>query len=170
MELNKDALEQVKKRYGSLGVEITPARRKMAIMPAGAHPIPNRIGSAPGMFLEHRRVMLFSLPGVPKEMMEMFNSGALRLIRSKAQVGAFAERSFTLKGIPESALAPVIGGWVRSHPDVYLKSHPSGGEELPVITIHLSAMGDDPSKLEKELLGAERSFSKALLKLNRRKG
>jgi molybdenum cofactor synthesis domain-containing protein len=170
MILNKDALSQVRKRYDLLEMEITLQRQKMAFMPLGARPLVNISGSAPGMYLIVRGVMLFCLPGVPKEMMEMFSGEVMDIIKSKAPPGTFVERSFTIDGIPESTLAPIIEEWIHSHPDVYLKSHPSGGEGLPIITIHISATGNDPHVLEQTLLDAERSFSKELIKLKKDEG
>src|SRR5512136_1353765 len=40
-ESNKVAMKQVEARYQSLGLEMTPSRQKMAIMPLGSMPLPN---------------------------------------------------------------------------------------------------------------------------------
>lgn len=164
LELNKRALEQVRRRYLSLGLEMTPSRCKMAMMPEGATPMANGLGSAPGMYMEYGDIMLFCLPGVPREMMEMFDSQVLARIRKKAPPLIFRERSFEIDGMPESSLAPLIEDWVRSHPRVYLKSHPGGTEGQPVITIHLSATGGDVDELDRELLSAEESFSNIVIR------
>lgn len=173
-ELNEEALSLVRARYRALKLEMSPSRRKMAMMPLGAHPIPNDCGSAPGVFLERGGTMIFSLPGVPREMMVMFRSQVLNLLRRRAPPKTFRERSFTIEGMPESSLAPIIEEWLPTNRRVYLKSHPSGSESTPTITIHLTAVGGDPEELDLLLLRTEKSFSRLVLKaggkVRRRRG
>jgi molybdenum cofactor synthesis domain-containing protein len=159
-ETNAEALDQVKARYRSLKLEMSPWRKKMAVMPSGAKPMTNRLGSAPGMFLEHKGIMIFSLPGVPKEMMGMFTDQVIRIIKARTPPQTFREKAFIIEGVPESSLAPIIEKWLGTSKNVYLKSHPSGSEGKPTITIHLSAMGPDAGALDEAILNAESTFSK----------
>jgi nicotinamide-nucleotide amidase len=159
-ETNEAALNQVKARYRSLKLEMSPWREKMAVMPSGAKPLTNRLGSAPGMFLEHNGIMIFSLPGVPKEMMGMFTDQVVRIFKPRIPPQTFRERAFIIEGIPESSLAPIIEKWLGTSKNVYIKSHPSGSERKPTITIHLSAMGADAGALDEAILNADSTFSK----------
>jgi molybdenum cofactor synthesis domain-containing protein len=159
-ETNKEALKQVRSRYRSLKLEMSPWREKMAMMPSGAKPLANRLGSAPGAFLDQKGIMIFSLPGVPKEMMAMFSDQVLRIIKQRTPPQTFREKAFIIEGIPESSLAPIIEKWLETSKNVYLKSHPSGSEGKPTITIHLSAMGPDAGALDEEISNVESSFSK----------
>lgn len=161
-ETNEEALDQVRSRYRSLKLEMSPWREKMAMMPSGAKPLVNRLGSAPGAFLDHKGIMIFSLPGVPKEMMGMFSDQVTRIIKQRIPSQTFRERTFIIEGIPESSLAPIIEKWLGTSKNVYLKSHPSGSEGKPTITIHLSAMGADVGALDEEILNVESSFSKLI--------
>ena len=163
-EVNKEALRLVQAKYRTMKLEMTPSRHKLAMMPVGARPLVNEYGSAPGVFVEYRGTMIFSLPGVPREMMAMFTSQVLKAILQRVPSRTFRERSFIIEGMPESSLAPIIDGWVSSNRRVYLKSHPGGTESVPTITIHLSVAGSDATELDDVLLRAEESFSKLVLK------
>ena len=54
--------------------EMLPARSKMAQMPAGAEPLRNAVGAAPGVLLTLGATTIVSLPGVPAEMKDIFSN------------------------------------------------------------------------------------------------
>lgn len=59
---------------------------KMALLPEGADPMPNDLGTCLGAIVEHDGVKLFTLPGVPMEFRRMFQeSVAPHLERGEAQ-------------------------------------------------------------------------------------
>lgn len=159
LDLNSDALDQVEEKYRSLGLPLTGERIKMAFLPAGSQPIKNDLGTAPGVVMDWMGTLIFCLPGVPKEMVAMYDSYVSKAIGACKQ--SFYERSFIIKGIPESALAPIIEKWHRANREIYIKSHPLGSESSPAIEIHLSAIHTAGSP-DRDLADAEESF-KALL-------
>ncbi|MDD1775932.1 MAG: hypothetical protein LUP94_01100 [Candidatus Methanomethylicus sp.] len=165
--LNDDALEQITKKYQKMSLEITPARKKMALLPQGSQPILNAIGTAPGVLMDFKGTIITCLPGVPKEMTAMFGSYVSKIIGSCGHP-SFLERSFIIDGIAESSLAPEIDEWRRLNPGIYVKSHPRGTEATPTLEIHLSVMTDEPAVLENKLLAAEDSFTKLVIKLGGR--
>jgi molybdenum cofactor synthesis domain-containing protein len=166
LEVNEKALEMVKEKYeayvkaGKIGkVELTPARVKMAKIPEKAKPIPNPVGTAPGVILEVNETVLIALPGVPSEMEAIFEDSVMPLLREKAGGVAFYETSIHVDGIMESTLAPLIDETMRDNPAVYIKSHPKGEEKKPHIEIHFSTTAKD-SKTAKDHIG------KALIQLS----
>ena len=161
-EVNESAMKSLQERYASQNLEMTPERRKMAMMPVGAIALPNQEGAAPGLQIRQNSTLIFCLPGVPKEMMAMFGK-VHSVIKTNFPIQDFRERSFLVEGIRESSLAPYMNDWVRAHPLVYLKSHPGGTESSPLLRIHLSSMGDADT-IEKLLSRAEESFSKIAVK------
>ncbi len=165
-ETNRVALEQVAARYRSIGLEMTPARAKMAMMPPGSTPIPNETGTAPGIFMESAGAMIFCLPGVPGEMTRMFDSWVSRVLRERAGPASFLETTLLVEGMPESSLAPLIDEWGPRGRGVYLKSHPSGGEGKPTILVHLSIAGKDRAAMSRQLSSARSSFA-ALVRRHR---
>lgn len=56
-----DAISELSARYQTMGIELTPARRRMARIPHGASLIKNPVSGAPGFQMEN----VFVLAGVP---------------------------------------------------------------------------------------------------------
>ncbi len=132
MELNREALSLIRAHYAKRGmkdIEITPARRKMSVIPEGARPLINEVGTAPGVTLVTEGTVVFCLPGVPVEMRSMFR----RSVESEIQVkvGKLHRKAITLKveGVYESAMAPLIQRELERNPGAYIKSHPRGIKE-----------------------------------------
>jgi nicotinamide-nucleotide amidase len=152
MRLSAPALSMIKEHYASrdLGsVEMTPARRKMAILPIGARPVRNREGTAPGVRLEFEGTTIYSLPGVPSEMKRIFRDFVEPEIEGK--LGKLHRKYVSLKieGIYESTLAPLIEAELRTHPGVYIKSHPRGLREgRSRIELDVAVVSADRDKAE----------------------
>lgn len=159
--LDEVAYRLVAEKYSAMGLPMAPQRIKMAYMPSGSFPIRNELGTAPGVAAEFQGTHLFCLPGVPREMMEMFNSSVLPAL-SKYSDAVYGERTLMLEGVPESTLASIIDEVRRLHPTVYFKSHPKGSERLPVIEMHLTAYATDSEVLSRALDSAESGFISAV--------
>lgn len=162
-ESNRIALERVEAKYRSSGLGMTQARQKMAMMPPGSTPIPNEVGTAPGIFIESSGAMIFCLPGVPGEMTHMFDSWVSKTLKEKTGNALFLEEALVVEGMPESYLAPLIDEWNPKGRRVYLKSHPSGGEGRPTILVHLSIIGGDRAGMVNDMKSARNAFE-ALVK------
>jgi molybdenum cofactor synthesis domain-containing protein len=140
LELNQEAYSMVKGKYDRLGVELTRERVKMAYMPRGARPLPNPVGTAPGVYLEYGGKRIIALPGVPAEM-EAILDEVLPQIRVPGRY--YYEESVTIRGIMESTFAPIVSELMRANAgSVYIKSHPRGIEiSKPTLEIEVSASG-----------------------------
>ena len=159
LEVNEKALKMVREKYETYyregkmeRVELTPARIKMARLPEKAEPLPNSVGTAPGVIINVGGTLLIALPGVPPEMEAIFEESVAPLIKKEAGELTFFETSIYANGIMESALAPLIDKTMHDNPHVYIKSHPKGEETKPHIEIHFSTT-DKSSKTAKNRLG-----------------
>lgn len=159
LELNQKALQMVKEKYEAYAkagkkeeFEMTPHRVKMAMLPEGAEPLLNPVGTAPGVMINVEDTFLVALPGVPLEMEAIFDESVAFLLKKEAGEDMFFEVSIYVDGIMESTLAPLIDIAMRDNPYVYIKSHPRGEEKKPCIEIHLSTTAKD-SKTAKDRLG-----------------
>jgi molybdenum cofactor synthesis domain-containing protein len=169
IKLNQEAMDMVRRKYEAYHregrmeeVEITPARRKMAILPERADPLPNPVGTAPAIIIDERECKIICLPGVPSEMKAIFDESLAPLIKAEAGEKKFYERIIRIEGIMESAMAPLIDEAVKENPRVYIKSHPKGEERKPHLEIHLSTTGEDKDKAERRLQKAEESLRKLI--------
>jgi len=151
LEDNKEALDMVKKKYKQYidegrieKFEMTPHRTKMARLPKDATALVNPVGTAPGVLVEEGDVKLIMLPGVPSEMMAIFDGSVEPLLKQVSGDMMFFEASLDVREMPESQLAPMIDEVMRDNPYVYIKSHPQASEKVPHLEIHLSTTSDDP--------------------------
>ncbi len=146
LTLNPEALAMVKARYSKLEAStgLTRFRRKMATLPEGAEPLPNPIGTAPGVMSKVGRIRLVSLPGVPSEMKAIFTGSVIPILKaSKAEVPK--EVTVGLVGIIESALAPALDRMRKAFPGLYFKSHPRGREGGIRSLVQLHVYSVDPA-------------------------
>jgi len=180
LKLNPEALRLVRDRYREMSLpgrlRLTKPRVKMAILPEGSSPIPNPVGTAPGVLVKYRRTRLISLPGVPKELKAIFERSIAEMIRRKSGELAFYESSMIVRGIVESALAPLIDRVMQRNPEVYVKSHPKGGEGRTgaLIELHFSSTEKDRGKARERVIKAiidmVRTLGKTRLRLPRNPG
>ncbi len=163
LEINESARKMVEEKYEMYArrshmemIELTKPRLKMATLPRKAEPIPNPVGTAPGVRAELEKTTLIALPGVPKEMEAIFRESVAPMVMQVSDKGDFHEKSTYAENIMESSLAPLIDKVMRENPGVYIKSHPKGEENKPKIEIHFSTTmckADHPEeKLEKAAL------------------
>ncbi len=77
--------------------------RVQALFPAGAEPLPNAIGTAPGIAMTLGRSLVACLPGVPNEMKRMFEEQVVpRLRQSGLATRRIVHRKINLFGKGES--------------------------------------------------------------------
>jgi nicotinamide-nucleotide amidase len=137
IELNQHAFNSIKKAYdnatrrGILKLEgMTKERKKMAYLPQGSTPLPNTVGTAPGVKLEEKGTSIFILPGVPAEMKSMFRNVITPFLKEKR--GRFIEKGFIFTGIGESQIAPYITKLEQEYPKLWIKTHPRIGLSVEV--------------------------------------
>jgi molybdenum cofactor synthesis domain-containing protein len=165
MKTSGKALSMIREHYAGRGmasIELTPARRKMALLPVGAEPVPNDVGTAPAVRLAHGRTVIFSLPGVPSEMKSIFTKSVEPEL--KRSIGPLSRRVYRLKleGIMESALAPIILKAMKTNPGAYIKSHPKGVEDgVSKLEVDVAVIARDPRAGKKAALRIAESIARA---------
>ena len=70
--LDETCAAQIEAFFARRGREMAEVNRIQAMIPAGAEPLANACGTAPGIAAEIGRARVFVMPGVPIEMREMF--------------------------------------------------------------------------------------------------
>jgi nicotinamide-nucleotide amidase len=130
---------------------MTPNQEKQAMVPEGAEVFHNPVGSAPGVRVEYQEVHYFFMPGVPKEMKEIFQNSILPWLLEHRQPPVF-HRSKLLRcfGAEEAKLDSLI--------QPLLKDRVRLGEcqiafrvSFPEIFIKLSAWADSALRAEDQL-------------------
>ncbi|MDE1853502.1 MAG: hypothetical protein KGI38_07125 [Thaumarchaeota archaeon] len=151
---NERALQMIKDHYAMRGVrkvELTPSRLKMASLPAGAEPLVNTAGTAPGVRLVAGETVVFCLPGVPAEMRSIYRGSVEPEVKTKLGVVHRKYVTLKLEGVLESELAPVLSEELGKHPAAYIKSHPRGIREgVSRIELDIATAGKDAIRTNDE--------------------
>jgi len=124
------------------------ARRKMAMLPAGAEPVVNPIGGAPGVLTRAGGTAIVSLPGVPEELVAIVEQSLDELFAQIFGAAHYEERALIVALQDESAIASILRQAELDHPAVYIKSRAKVLGSTRVIRITLSARGPDAQAVD----------------------
>lgn len=94
-----------------------PANFKQVLFPEGAEPLPNPLGTAPGVYWERGGKRIVLLPGVPREMKRMWVDQVEPRLKPLAG-GALHTLRMVIAGVPESTLDQRTEAIRAAHPDL----------------------------------------------------
>ncbi len=109
--LNRPILRQIEARFKRQKIKMPPSNRRQALLPEGAVPFPNQIGTAPGFILTLRPFdklraqgerKLVALPGPPTELMPMVERHLIPRLRKFSGGAVLRSRTLKLTGVSES--------------------------------------------------------------------
>jgi molybdenum cofactor synthesis domain-containing protein len=105
---------------------------RWACLPAGSQPLENPLGGAPGFVLEN----VYVLPGLPSEMMAMFETVADRFQGPPIATWRQSYRT------GEGQIVAVLEEATRLHPHVTVGSYPRFLDDGPEVTVVLKSSDD----------------------------
>lgn len=148
-DLVEDAgsLAHLEQFFARRGRTMTPNQRRQALLPRGAVAIPNRWGTAPGVFWEVGGHVVVMVPGVPREMRGMVDEFLIPELRRKGWVGQDVIRSRVLRtvGIGEGQLEELVRDLLHTtNPTVAPLAH------LGEVHLRITARGT-PEEVERML-------------------
>lgn len=116
VETDPRAVAMMEAAYAARGIALTPARLRMARIPAGADLIANSVSAAPGFRIGN----VFVLAGVP-DIMESMLLAATHCLRTGAKINSV---SIVVRHA-EGEIADLFAAHQRTFPDVSMGSYPS---------------------------------------------
>ena len=129
--LDQGCLEHIETIFARWGRTVQDNNRRQAFLPAGAIPIYNPVGTAPGFAVEVARngtgpALLICLPGVPREMMHLMQNSVEPMLAER--LGAdrvfLSTRTLRTVGLGESLIDQRIDDLMHlSNPTVGLAAH-----------------------------------------------
>lgn len=122
--------------------------RQQAMVPDVAEVLWNRVGTAPGMLFQKNGKLIFSLPGVPHEMITIMEEGGLDKIKEVYALPNIQHRTLTTADIGESALAEHIQEWEERLPEnLKLAYLPNNG----MVRLRITGINHDSTFLTKQI-------------------
>src|SRR5438067_8425390 len=99
---HQESFERIQEMFRRRNRPMPERNRVQALFPAGAEPIPNDRGTAPGVWMRVGPCYVAAMPGVPSEMHAMFDGRVLpRLLALGLGGGVLVERKVNVFGAGE---------------------------------------------------------------------
>ncbi|NQU85064.1 MAG: competence/damage-inducible protein A [Mariniphaga sp.] len=149
---HQPTLDAIIERFKLRNVDMNQLNKDQALLPETCTILPNKVGTAPGMWFEKNDTIFVSIPGVPFEMQYLISEQILPRLRETGLTKAIYHRTVLTQGVPESMLAEKLEDWENRLPDNVKLAY------LPnpmAVRLRLSALGNDTqvlkSLVEKEI-------------------
>jgi nicotinamide-nucleotide amidase len=132
--------EQIEAYFQSRRRPMHPENRNQAMIPAGARPIRNSCGTAPGIHAVLGTSDVYVMPGVPREMKAMFEAYVRPLLVEASEGGVILQRTVHTFGMPEAEVGAKISDLMERG------RNPAVGTSASdlIISIRINAHGETP--------------------------
>ena len=135
-----EVIENIKRLFKKVNHPFNEVQKYQAHLPSKATLLPNRYGTAPGMWFYENNTVFVSLPGVPYEMKGLMSHEVLPRIQEKFELPFILHRTIHTYGQGESVIAEQIEDFENNLPShIKLAYLPSFGK----VRLRLSAKGDN---------------------------
>jgi nicotinamide-nucleotide amidase len=161
--INDEALENIKQIFGRRKSNPRKINEDQALVPRGCTVIQNRLGTAPGYFIERQGKYFIVMPGVPYEMKAMMNEFVLPFFEKHPTGLIIRHRTIKTTGIAESFLAEQIG-------DVHKIFSPDSGMTLAFlpnsmgVRLRITAKANSVEQAEKRIQDVESQLHRKIEK------
>jgi nicotinamide-nucleotide amidase len=126
LRFDADSWDRIARWFAGRGVQPPERNRVQAYLPESAEVLRNDWGTAPGFAMRIDGALLFSLPGVPREMKNMLSELVLPRLRAEfGDLGTTAFHELRLLGMAEAELGQGIAHLMPSdrNPNVGITAH-----------------------------------------------
>lgn len=156
LERDEAIVARIAELFSSRGRDMPESNARQADVPRGATPIPQQLGTAPGLVCPVGNKVVYALPGVPYELMEMFTRAVLPDLQRRqgeaGVTGTIASRVVKTWGMSESGLGELLAPRIAALDD-------AGGNP----TIALLASGIEGIKVRITAKATDAAAAAALL-------
>ncbi len=147
LEFNEEVWQALVARFARLLRTPVESNRTQAQVPRGATVLPNRWGTAPGLWLDGAPGLTVMLPGVPREMRKLLEHEVLPRLVARAAGTVIRSRVVRTTGIPESTLAERMGEIERDIAPLTLAYLPG----IEGVDLRVSAWNLEPAEADRRL-------------------
>jgi nicotinamide-nucleotide amidase len=155
-----EMIETIRTFFGARGREMADSNMRQADIPEGATFIPQRRGTAPGLICPVGHKVVYAVPGVPHEMVEMMERAVLPDLKERSgEQAVIVSRTLRTWGLAESTLAEMISSRVDAQTNPTIAFLASGIEGIKV---RLTAKAPDEAAARALLEAEERELRSIL--------
>lgn len=108
MIYHENIWKEIQEFFDRVGRDCAENNKRQAYMPEGAKALPNKLGTAPGIWLNHNGKDYFFLPGVPKEMKYIFDNSIFPWLAKHSGRPAYFQKFLKCFGLPEATFDAMI--------------------------------------------------------------
>lgn len=105
MSFHQPTFDRIESYFTKIGRVTPPAMRDQATLPDKAVILPNKVGTAPGMWFEQDGIVYISLPGVPFEMEYLMTNEVMPRLQARFQTRPILHRTLLTACEGESNIA-----------------------------------------------------------------
>ncbi|MCP4245582.1 MAG: competence/damage-inducible protein A [bacterium] len=154
-------LQQVQDFFASRGYRWSTSNARQALLPEGARALTNRWGTAPGIEALVGHSAVYCLPGVPREMMAMYEHYVEPNLQQVVGAGVIVTRSLFCYGLGESKVGEQIADLMGPERPVSVGTTAADG----IIGLRLTATADSRTAAEAMLHEVQADIRQRLGKL-----
>lgn len=107
LALDEAVLKDIRDFFGRAGREMSAANEKQALIPEGGQALANRVGTAPGIRIKLGSAEVFFLPGVPKELFQIFEDSVMPWLAEVSNTH-YEQKVLRCFGKPEADIASIL--------------------------------------------------------------
>ncbi len=150
---SEDAYHDVEAIFARRGYKVTELNRQQAELPESCKEIPNKLGTARGMWFEKERhgegkTIFVSMPGVPFEMKAMMTDSVIPALKETFSTPFIYHKTILTQGVGESFLAAQIEEWEKALPPfIKLAYLPQPG----IVRLRLTGNAPDEQQIRNEV-------------------
>jgi nicotinamide-nucleotide amidase len=145
---NQDVYKKVERFISKRDMGMNQLNKEQAEIPENCKIIPNKYGTAAGMWFEKNDKVYVSMPGVPFEMISMMEDEIIPLIKNKFNPPIIIHKTVLTQGYPESELAEKLSDWEDNLPKNMSLAYLPSPESL---RLRLTVKGENFESLTKQI-------------------
>ncbi|MGM9632459.1 MAG: competence/damage-inducible protein A [Eubacteriales bacterium] len=152
LKMHRDGriLREIEEHFASSGRKMSPNNAKQADIPEGAEALPNRTGTAPGIYIQKDGKTVILLPGPPFELCPMFEESVMPRLK-KLSDKILVSRNIHIMGMSESEVEMHLRTLMRDSTNPTLAPYAKEGE-VRLRVASLSASEEEGERLCSEMI------------------
>jgi nicotinamide-nucleotide amidase len=119
IEVDPDLVADMERYFKGRGMEMPESNVKQATRIPSVTILPNPRGTAPGWWAEKNGTIIIAMPGVPSEMVVMWEQQAAPRLKERSQGTVILSRTFKTIGLGEATVGEQVGS-LFGHENPYL--------------------------------------------------